>query len=233
MKKSLLSLALVFAGCALSHADVLSYSFTGSNAAPTSASIPGLTGSAFGSGNNLVATLITSSSGSSGYTTAAGLSASGSFNAGAATPTNSFNAATTTYFTFGLTTDATTAFTITGISLGSRSTSTGPQLLSLYSSTDAFASDFTFLSSVSAINDSTWRALDFGALSLALNESSTLTFRIYGSGGAGNASATTANWRVDDVGVLLTPVPEPSATMLGLMGGGLYLITLMRQRKSA
>lgn len=201
---------------------------------PTSNSFSGLTVTSFTQGNNNGTTApFSTTSASSGYTTGAGFASSGSTNIGAAVFAGALDTSTSTYFGFSLSlsSSSTLSYTISDISFGSRSTSTGPQTLSLYVSTDGFTSDFSFVNSLSAANNSTWAAKDFSSLSLNLpNDDSTLSFRIYGSGVVGTPTAGTATWRLDDVSVTLAAVPEPSVLALcGLGMAGLLITCRMKK----
>jgi uncharacterized protein YgbK (DUF1537 family) len=208
-------------------------------AAPSSGVFTGLTTPILSQGNNNGTTaLLTTTSASTAYTTAAGFSNSGTTNAGAAARTGALvtGASGSAYFATSLTLgpSSPSSYTLTDISLGSRQTSTGPQLLSLYESTDNFATVSTFVEAISILNNSVWTAHDFSGLSIAIpNDSSTLSFRIYGSAGTGSTSAGTANWRIDDLAMTLvtTVVPEPST--LALLGGGGAVASLFvfRRRK--
>jgi hypothetical protein len=201
--------------------------------APTSNSFSGLTVTGFSQNNNNGTTApFGTTSASTAYTTAAGFANSGSTNIGAAVLTGTLNTGTSTYFafSFSLSSSSTLSYTISDVSFGSRSTTTGPQTLSLYASTDGFTSDFTSLGSITVPNNSVWTAQDFSGLSTLLaNDDSTLSFRIYGSGVVGSPSAGTATWRIDDVAVTLTEVPEPSATTLGILSGLAALVIWKRR----
>lgn len=194
------------------------WNFSASGVQPLSNSWAGLTVSGLSQGNNNGTTIIlTPTSASSSYTTTAGFANSGSTNAGAAAFTGAINTSSSTYFQVSLDLDLSSpSLVITNFSFGSRSTSTGPQLLSLYSSSDGFVSDFNFVASVSAANNSSWAALDMGILSIDLVAGSTTYFRLYASAGTGSPMAGTANWRIDDLGIALTTaaVPEPSTIAL-------------------
>jgi hypothetical protein len=237
MKKLLFAAAGVVASfCLSAQADSVYWNFSPSGqpqSSPSSNPFAGLTVSAFSQNNNNGTTApFTTTSASSAYTTAAGFTASGSTNIGAAVLAGALSTSTSTYLAFSLSLDSssTLSYTLTDISFGSRSTGTGPQTLSLYVSTDGFTSDFTSLGSVSAANNSTWAAKDFSGLSLSVpNDDSTLSFRIYGSGVVGTPTAGTATWRVDDVGVTLVPVPEPS--ILALCGLGFAGLLIVRRNK--
>jgi hypothetical protein len=212
------------------------WNFGPPTASVTSNSFPGLTAGTFTQGNNNGTTPVFSpTSPSSIYTTAAGFTASGSTNAGAAVGLGALNTATTPYlgFTLSLSSSSTLSYTLSDVSFGSRSTSTGPQTLSLYESTDGFSTDFTALGTVSVLANSAWTAIDFSGLNVALlNDDSTLSFRIYAYGDTGNPSPNTANWRIDDVAAVLNAsvVPEPSTTALAIISGVAGIVWLRRRR---
>lgn len=163
--------------------------------------------------------LLNATSPSGSYTTAAGFAASGGTNAVASGTPGAFNSASSTYFgaDFSLSPLATYSLIVNDVSLGSRSTSTGPSSLQLYASADGFVSDFESLGGVSVFTNSTWTPVDFSSLSLDLNPGDTLSFRLYGDGGTGTSGP--GNWRIDDLAFTLTPVPEPSSIALALIGG--------------
>ena len=151
--------------------------------------------------------MLTITSASSGY---AGVS--GGNNAGAAARTGSLvtGASGSAYFQFMLTPSANVTFALTGISFGSRSTSTGPQAFSLRSSADSYASDIA-AGTMSA--NSTWVLHSISGL--AFSSETATTFRIYGYSGAGSPAAGTANWRVDDLKITISaevPAVTPMIT---------------------
>ncbi len=164
---------------------------------------------------------INTTSASSGYTGASGAE---NFLAGVA-PTGSFDPATSAYFTFTIMPTTGHGVNTTSLTLGSRSTGTGPTLLSLYSSADNFTSA---VSSVTATANSTWALIDFGSFNITTATDTGLTFRIYGSNGSGNTGP--GNWRIDDVTLTVSSVPEPAT--FALLGGVsvLGLATLRRRR---
>jgi hypothetical protein len=160
--------------------------------------------------NNGTTTLITSTSASSGYS-----GATGTNNAGAAARTGALTpgASGSAYFQFTLTPANGYNFTLTGISFGSRGTSTGPQAYSLRSSLDSYAADIT---TGSLLANSTWALKSNTGLS-AVGQGNTnpVTFRIYGYNGSGGASANTANWRIDDLTLTVTVSNAPSSASVG------------------
>ena len=175
----------------------------------------------------------TSPSGS--YTTAAGFLASGGTNAAVIAKTGALNTAFggSTYLGYDLSLSAASgvSYNITDVSLGSRQTGTGPTTLSLYDGTDGFTSTSNLLSSVTVATTSTWTADDFAGISVSLpNDGSTVSFRIYGSGGTGNAG--TGNWRTDDLAVALMSIPTPEPSTLALVTvGGLSCLFRLRHRR--
>lgn len=166
--------------------------------------------------NNGTTTLLTNASVSSGYA-----GASGSYNAGAAARIGALNTAAngSAYFEFTLTPANGYSFNLTGISFGSRSTSTGPQGYTIRSSADNFTTDIV---TGALSSNGVWSLISHTGI--AFNSSSAVTFRIYGYNGAGNASAGTANWRIDDLALSVSAsVPTNISTLsaLSLSNGSL------------
>ncbi len=181
-------------------------------AAPTSGVPAGMTvGNVTQGNNNGTTTLLGTTSASTGYT-----GASGNNNAGAAARTGALDTASSgsAYFEFTVTPASAGVFTLTGISFGARSTSTGPQAYTLRSSADNYASD---IATGSIANNSTWTLKSNTGLVQAY--ASATTFRLYGYNGAGSASAGTANWRIDDlkfsVSTGSSSTPSPVITVSG------------------
>ncbi|MGH7952151.1 MAG: hypothetical protein ACREFE_09560 [Limisphaerales bacterium] len=198
-------------------------------ASPASNSFTGLTVADLSRGNAGASTFLNSSSASSGYTTAAGFPASGGTNAEASASAGALDLSSSTFFATALTLDLSSldSLMITNVSFGSRSSTTGPALLSLYASTDDFGLDFEAIGSVAVSTNSTWSAVQFANLSLDINPGETLSLRLYGS----NGTSTAANWRMDDLGVALTPAPEPSIISLSFASGLICWISLRRKFK--
>lgn len=174
-------------------------------ATPTSGSLATASVGAVTQGNNNGTTaMLTSQSVSGGYT-----GASGGQNAGAAARTGALNTAAggSAYFEFTVTPDPGYTFTVSDISFGTRSTSTGPQAYGIRSSADNFASN---LAAGAIANNSSWTLKSH---TLETAHSGAVTFRIYGHSGSGNATAGTANWRIDDLrltvasGASIPPAP--------------------------
>ena len=160
--------------------------------------------------NNGTTTLINATSASSGYS-----GATGTNNAGAAARTGVLNtdASGSAYFQFTLTPANGYNFTLTGISFGSRGTSTGPQAYSLRSSLDSYAADIT---TGSLLANSTWALKSNTGLNLnGQGNANPVTFRLYGYNGSGSPSANTANWRIDDLTLTVTVSNAPSSASVG------------------
>ncbi len=176
-------------------------------ASPTSGIPAGATGGTVTQhNNNGTTTLITTVSVSSGYT-----GVSGTFNAGAAARIGALNtsASGSAYFEFTFTPDAGRQFVATGISFGSRSTSTGPQAYTILSSVNGFTAP---IATGTFANDSVWRLITPAFAGATGAPGAPVTFRLYGHNGTGSPGTNTANWRIDDVrltaGLLaLPPVP--------------------------
>ncbi len=169
------------------------YNFSAGTADAASAAAR-LTASALLQGNNNgTTTLITTTSASTTYT-----GASGTSNAGVAARTGAINTAASgsAYFEFTLTPTAGNIVTLTGISFGSRSTSTGPLAYALRSSLDAYTAN---IATGTLTNTSVWSLFSNSGLSISSAAGTAITFRIYGYNGTGAASASTANWRIDDL----------------------------------
>lgn len=178
---------------------------------PTSGLTADIMGGTLTQGNNNGTTpLLTTASASSGYTGASGLN-----NAGAAARTGGLNQAAngSAYFEFSLAPSAGKRLLGTSISFGMRSTSTGPQAFAIYTSLDGFT---TAVATGPVPNDGNWHrytptmAPTNGATGLPI------TYRIYGYNGVGSASLNTANWRLDDLSLVLNavfPAPVPPAVV--------------------
>jgi hypothetical protein len=153
--------------------------------------------------------LISGSRSSSGYA-----GASGGNNYEADAKVGSLSTSSSTYFSITLVPISGYTITLDSISMGSRSTATGPTALTFYSSIDNYAAA---IGSASVSASSGWAfisTINFSGNSLTDSDGSPLTFRIYGSGGSGT-QPNSANWRIDDIIFTVTsslvPVPE-SAT---------------------
>jgi hypothetical protein len=169
------------------------------NTNTTTAAPAGWTIGAVSQGNNNGTTaMLTSVSTSSGYTSSYGIPASGGTNAGAAARIGAIDTGTngSAYFEFTVTApNSSTNLAITNLSFGSRSTSTGPQAYGIRSSEDNYLVN---LAGGALLANSTW-ALASNSLSVRITNGVSVTFRVYGYNGSGNATAGTANWRIDDL----------------------------------
>jgi uncharacterized delta-60 repeat protein len=148
--------------------------------------------------NNGTTPLLDTTSASSGYTNPFNVLASGTTNAGTAARIGAFNAASNAFFEVQLVVPGGATTSITNVSFGSRSTTTGPAAYSIRSSADNFVSD-VFTNSMAA--NGTW-AMYIAPVSITLSNG-TNTIRIYGYNGSGSAGANTANWRIDDLTVAI------------------------------
>ena len=221
-----------FLGCgALQAQTTISWDFgtaTGSIAADVNVPVTNLTISNISSLTGQTLTNA-SSSVSAGYS-----GASGGFNGSFAAVSGAFNSVSSSAFVFTLTPTAGYQVAVTNISLGSRSTASGPTALTLRTSVDGFSAN-TYSTIASA--NSAWSFVNSGTLtSITGTNSSPLTLRLYGSGGS---SAAAGNWRIDDLSVTLAitavPVPEPStyAVILGGIALAGVMIRKRRQQRAA
>ena len=190
---------------------------------PTSGLPAEISGGTVTQGNNNGTTaLLTTTSASNVYA-----GASGTFNAGAAARIGALNtgAGGSAYFQFILTPVAGKQLAVSGLSFGSRSTSTGPQAYALFTSLDGFAAP---LATGTLLNNSVW-AMQTPAFPPVTGPVGTaVTFRIYASNGAGSAAASTANWRIDDLKVTaaaVTPPPAPPAVVSTNPGNGALAVS--------
>ena len=172
-------------------------------ATPTSGSDPNLTISAVSQWNNNGTTpLITSVSSSSGYT-----GASGGNNFGSACYVGPVGSG----FEFTITPATGYNFTIDEISLGSRSTGTGPQEFTISYTADGGGGDLANYSNTGGAT--TWRLYSFPGLNVEIPESIhnnlPVTILINGYDGSGNANKNTANWRIDDLTLKISNITLP------------------------
>jgi MYXO-CTERM domain-containing protein len=220
------TLSLLAAGtCALTVASAANAGMVYWNmatASATSNNISNLTvGDLTQGNNNGTTTMISTTSPSSGYTfdlNGSSTSASGTSNAGAAARTGALatGANGSAYFQFTLTAGAGYTGSLTALGFGTRATGTGPASFTLRSSADNYASD---LATASATANSTWTYKTMTlATSANLDESATVTFRLYGYAGVGSATAGTANWRIDDLTVTATTTATPAPGAVALLG---------------
>ena len=211
IRKWQLILVLMAAGACSGRAGVIywngsstgSTSISGSDAAGiASASFTDPAANQSGSGSTLVSDgSIATSSGYAG--------ASGTFNFQARTQSGALSTSSSTYFSVTLVPNSDYTIALNSVSLGSRSTGTGPVAITIYSSIDNYA---MAIGSASVSANSTWAlsSITFsGTLTGAADEN--VSLRIYGSGGS--STSTTPNWRIDDIRLTVTLdyVPEPAA----------------------
>ena len=185
-------------------------------ASPTSGTpVSNLTISDMTIGNSFgaVATPISTTSASSGYT-----GSTGSYNIGNAAKVGSLvtGAGGSAYFEFTLTPAAGYSVSLSALNFGTRSTSTGPQAYTIRTSLDAFATDAITPGTIA--NNSTW-SLKTNTTTIASTVGAPVTIRIYGYNGAGSASSGTINWRLDDVAITVnvtsgTDVTPPTVSSL-------------------
>lgn len=202
-------LALALLGSQAS-ADVFTWDFTTDTPSPAIANLASSPITQYN--NNGTTTLLTTVSASSGYAGATGTS-----NAGAAARIGALSTAESgsAAFQFTLTPASGFGFTLSEISFGSRSTSTGPQAYSLRSSVDGYTTD---IATGAFTNNSTWALRS--NLGLTFTSASEVTFRLFGHSGAGSPGAGTANWRIDDLKLTLAVSPTgvdttaPTITLL-------------------
>lgn len=187
-------------------------------AAPTSGIPAGVTGGTVTQGNNNgVTTMLTTTSASSNTGASGGNNAGVAARIGALVKTGTATTGSA-YFEFTFTPDAGRQFAATALTFGARSTGTGPQAYSVFTSLDGYT---TPVASGTLLNDSTWRAITTPFAGVVGTAGTPVTFRIYGFAGTGSPSANTANWRIDDVrltaGLLaLPPVPPSVSTPAGV-----------------
>lgn len=205
------------------------------DAATPTTNTSSLTASALTQGNNNgTTTLITTASVSTGYTQSlnGNAVASGSGNAGAAAFIGALDINTSTYFQFSLTANAGFRANVTQIGFGERSTGTGPQAYSLRSSLNNYATEIL---GGTITNDAAWRYFAPSAFNATSTNGGTITFRLYGYNGAGNAQVNTANFRIDDLSIVATAqavsaAPEPGALGLLLGAAPLAIGIVVRRR---
>ena len=146
--------------------------------------------------------------------------ASGGNNAGAAARTGLLNQdpGGSAYFEFSVTAAAGKQPWVTALSFGARSTSTGPQAFGVYTSTDNFTIP---VASGPLANNSVWSLQAPTLFPVSATKGGSVTFRIYGYNGTGNAAVGTANWRIDDLSVTaaaMDNVPVSNTRLINLAG---------------
>jgi predicted extracellular nuclease len=147
--------------------------------------------------NNGTTALLTTVSVSNTY---AGFSAS--YNAGAAARIGALNtgASGSAFFEFTLLPSAGKQLTLSAVNFGTRSTTTGPQAFTIVTSVDGFVSP---VATGTIANNSAWAFKAPAFTPVTGTAGTAVTVRIYGHGGAGGAQANTANWRIDDLKVMV------------------------------
>ncbi len=180
------------------------------SALPSSAAVANLEASPISKGNNNGTTPLLTTSSNSGSTYPG---ASAFYNAGAAARVGAYDAAQSAYFEVSLTPAGGYRVDVTGIEFGTRRTSTGPVNYSIRRSTDLYAQEVAGGATPGIVNTQ----FPWGLMSnrgLALSSGGRITIRIYGTDGTGSSSASTANWRIDDLKLSVVVVqdgtPEPA-----------------------
>ena len=115
------------------------------------------------------------------------------------------------YFQVDLTPSSSCQITLTSISFGSRSTTTGPTLITVYSSIDNYAAP---IGSVAVLVDNNWalKSVPFSGISLSGALGTKVSLRLYGSDGSGSGSG---NWRIDDASLVVSAVAAAAITAPG------------------
>jgi hypothetical protein len=169
------------------------YNFTADNAIATGVAAKLSIATLIQGNNNGTTALVTKKNPSSGYK-----GSSGTYNAEAAARTGALSIKTngSAYFQFTLTPTAGNVVTLTGISFGAFSTSTGPVSYALRSSLDNYASNIT---TGTIANTSAWALKTKNGFTVTSAAGTAITFRIYGYGGTGTVVAGTANFHIDDL----------------------------------
>lgn len=168
----------------------------------------------------------TTSSASSGYsflldgTTTA---ASGSTNLIFSAKPGNMLTGSSSYMSVTLTPSTGYSGTVSAIGFGSRSTTSGPTTLSLRSSLDNWATE---VAGFSPATSSTWAYFTSTfSTPLTIASGSSLSLRLYGYGGS---SASSGNWRLDDLQLTVVVVPEPTTILLAFVGGAAALAQVRR-----
>lgn len=137
-----------------------------------------------------------------------------------------------TFFEFTLTPNPGLQLSATNLELGSRGKSGfGPTTLTFVASTDGFATNLTILGSIALVANNNWALYSLPTFAYTAPIDTPVTFRIYGTDGSGGTGSST--WRIDDVTLQLTAVPEPSTYASLLFGVVLLGARALRRRKVA
>jgi hypothetical protein len=128
--------------------------------------------------------------------------------------------------------NATDYFRLTDFDFGSRRTATGPQAITLRASSFAnFSSPVTVFDITSGQTNSTWVFNNGSFNAVNFSGSNQVFFRLYAYNGTGNATNGTANWRIDDITLTGSVIPEPSTyVLIGLALLGVFFFA--RRRKA-
>lgn len=148
--------------------------------------------------NNGSTTLITTGSPSAGYA-----GSSGTSNFGLAARTGAINTGTngSAFVEISFTPAPGYSLSISSVSFGSRSTGTGAALASIRTSLDNYGST---VASNALSTGGNWQLISPSMpTAISGGQSVAITLRIYGSNGSGNPSAGTANWRLDDIKIIV------------------------------
>lgn len=175
---------------------------------PASGSDAGISSVVFSSpvgNNNGTTPLIDNQSPSANYS-----GSSGGNNFGAAAKVGPLDLNESAYFEITITPLPGRTAAISAIELGSRSTKTGPQKLTIRSSEDGFASDISSILITYSATSPKWYSYS-ASVGTAADPGQPLVLRIYGSDGSGAATASTANWRIDDIHLFATGLLAPTA----------------------
>ena len=225
IKSTLLAIAAFSAfGAVSSQAATIVWNFGDDDAVFDTGTPVNFSVSALTLGNSLgtIADAVNPTSPSSGYT-----GASGTGNIGNAYRIGALDtgASGSGFIEFTLTPSAGFTLSLTDLDFGARSTGTGPLAYSLRSSADSYVANIT---TGTIVANSNWslRNNTFTAFNSTV-PGGAVTFRLFGHGGAGNPSASTANGRFDDISLTVTAVPEPSTALLGALG----MLALLRRRR--
>lgn len=176
-----------------------------SSASPSSGSYNHVSIGAFSANNSGPTLIYTGSSALSDYDGASGHENFEARDPGSDPAVNGLS----TYLTVTLAPDKGYSITLDSISLGSRSTTSGPTSIAIYSSLDDYAGEIG--SGTSSIEGWSFQNISFAGDSLTSPAGAAVTLRIYGYGGVGSSSSY--NWHVDDISFTgtLSAVPEPAA----------------------
>lgn len=216
---AVIGLALVATGMPLGAQTAITWNFSAGTAAATG-SVANISASAISAGNTASsAAMVVNTTSASDFS-----GASGTYNAGVRTVTAaSLSTATSTYFEFTLTPTAGYSLTATALAFGTRSAGTGPTSIALYSSADNYLSS---VASTAVSNNSTWSSVSLSGFTVSGLLNGAVTFRLYA---APAGTAGTPNWRIDDVTMTASAIPEPST--YAVAGGVVALLAAALRRR--